>query len=843
MKTATLFAPGLTVDFVDTGPTGSTGATGSTSSTGSTASPPIVGRPSFVITSPSPGRVAGTIQVAFNDTKGLGDGNADLYVDGVIRASGSIAAGVLSWDSSSDLNLPRSLQIRGTPVGGVEGESPSITIWPNNPGKDQPGVVPPPSAYPNSPYLYVSVPAIGTANQSYTRYQNGPIWAKGSQNACLFLSSNPPGTAPVWNSSIVIRRQFSGGSQTTLTERVQLILDGLPYGPWVTPVNNAATFAPDWSTVPKGSHALWARSELTQQWCEPILLEVNADGIPLTGPRPIAVCAIWFDQEYAIQPSNLPAWFVQYPGVQPKFAGDSIALPIVNAPWTSYLPSSQLYAEAISISVPTGWPRRFAKTAEGFVHTCNTMQYEHARLESLEMPIIDGPRGVGGFGHAWHCQTNPATGGVYGISTQGRLWYLHENGRIVTIAGKRKPLDKTPDRLEFEQCGNWLDGVVGFNEPWFYAHDPRDVAKPNNWLSHIVGDSWNHRLALVNNATVGRGGAADISTLVGKAGPGYLDGPADQARTYSPWGGAIGPDGKLYWSEYDADYAAIRVLDFATMVASTVWRSSAPNPTRVGKPANRVIPALVGGQIIKGIDGDFNTATGYYFQSIDFDSKGRLIIAEKFTGLGGGAIRRMDLAARTITTLYVIPFDSNTRDVTIAVNRDGTCGALDTVYGTCWGRSFVLVPNPDDSYSFKGEILRDEADGTWHAALLAGQGNQVVGLSYPTAVSCANGWLTVIGTGAECGYRIRKKIATDPVLDFNKQQRGMALYKTSWGMRHGIKGQDTLEGNGFAQISQLPKADRWALYRSGWGLGYPVTMSDANCDDVDYYICWPKGTA
>ena len=98
----------------------------------------------------------------------------------------------------------------------------------------------------------------------------------------------------------------------------------------------------------------------------------------------------------------------------------------------------------------------------------------------------------------------------------------------------------------------------------------------------------------------------------------------------------------------------------------------------------------------------------------------------------------------------------------------------------------------------------------------------------------------MIGTGAESGCRITKRLPTDPVLDFAKWQRATALYKQIWGIRHGIRGQDTLEGNGFAQVRQFSDATLTKLLRSGWSLGYPLALTDAQVSDLIYMIRWPR---
>ncbi len=794
---------------------------------------PTPGHHKVVISSPAPGaKVSGAMSLVFSLGGYSGGGSAMLLVDGLPHWATNITNGIpddpLIFDPLLLSYGPHTLHLRCTLANPfVPDISAGVTVLVGTPvSKPAPG--PRPAA--NSPYLYFYSPATGTQAQSYIRHQMGAN-GKGP----FILSRAAP-------ASIILRCQKMGGMRATIPTS-RFILDGIPVSDWIIPTNNEIQLNLDLSTTALGSHCLWAESQGSLLWCEGVLIEVvDNPSTPLAGARDVWACATVEDLTYGVSSPSVLPFKVRYEK-QPDLAGNPIPMPgRTRTPWSNELAPirtagkiapSDLWAQPIVPTTKNGWPRRFYQTPQGHVHTCSYQQYQYWHLEWNAMPLYDGPRGVGAFGHAWAGRVDPATGAFHGVSTQGRFWYCHIDGRISTIAGFRRPLNATPiSPDQVENVGIWIDGPARFQEPWGLEWEVADG--PGFRKTWYIADTYNHCLRLVDmTPLLSPGGISTIRTFAGSrsAEKGYRDGPADQALFDSLWDVAQNPASRMLYLT-DFENAAIRTLDPTTMQVATLYKSPIGNPKYLGKPANNVIPPVP-----QSVDGPFGTATLYYPQSIKVDSKGNLVVACKWDR-GGGTLRYIDLAAKTITTIWAPVGDANTRDWTIALS-DGTTGPLDSIFVTRWGSTGIFNKTAT-GYSWGGQIGIDESDGTWRPGAVEGQANQAFHINYPTLVACAGGCIVLVGTGSEGAYRYTLKLPTDPMQNNAKFSLGRGIYIGNWGFRHGIDGQDTLEGNGFAQLRQLSNVDLATLMRSGWGLPNSVNLSDAEMDALIYYIRWPE---
>jgi len=799
---------------------------------------PGPGHVKITITSPLRGAssITASTPVLYTTTNWV-NGPAELLVDGIVHDTATVSSPGLTLDPSALTAGPHLMYIRIVQLSPLRDGRSTDVVFMKTP---LPALTStrPVGASAFGPYLYFNLPNTGTRGQSYVRFQVGPYVFRGSTNP------------------IAIRSQTHSGATITPSGRIKFTLDNVPFGSFIDP--NATEWVGNFDTtgIPEGSHYLSAVAEDNSKWCEGINIEVDNNLAAETGARDVWVSSILYDHEYNIVPHDERAFKVTYPGTFQDFQGDPIPQPgRTRTPWSTWSTVTNwkdFWSQPVGVCIRQGWPRRLNETAAGFINTNQYMQYPYFGLDSPGMPLYDGPRGVATFGHAWAGFTHALTGTVYGISTQGALWVLHISGRKTTIAGKRRPINRLPKPYdELELVGNWLDGPVGFNEPWGLAHDARDgdITQANTFLkTFLVTDTYNHCIRLVDITPFALdGGQPTITTIAGSktSTPGFVDGPLATARFDAPWDICADNARPGVFFCTDFNNGAIREINLNTGMVSTVVTSAFP---RHG--GRRILNAALEQNYYPQpehthVGGTFGVGHLSFPQSIKMDSQGRLLVTCKYakgpatvTTYGGGVLVRVDLVAHTISDALFSPaWDSNVRDWYIALS-DGTCGPLDFVYGTRWGYSFMLEPNGSGGYTQRGEIPFT-SDGTWIPGCIEGPSHSTTIVSYPSMVTCAGGQLTIMGTGAECAYRITRKLPTDPVFNNTTFSAGYNLYTATWGIRHGLRGHDTLESLGFSHIRQFDDATLGALLSSGWGLEYSPTFTSQQIADLIYYIRWP----
>jgi sugar lactone lactonase YvrE len=177
--------------------------------------------------------------------------------------------------------------------------------------------------------------------------------------------------------------------------------------------------------------------------------------------------------------------------------------------------------------------------------------------------------------------------------------------------------------------------------------------------------------------------ARRVRTLAGTGLPGYAAGVQDALKTpvTNPYGVVIGPDGALYFCEYDT--GRVRRLDLARRVITTIAGTGEKGYAGDGGPATQAMLAAphelrfdraghlfvverdnhvvrridgrsklistVAGTGTAGFGGDGGPASKAQFRqphSIAFDAAGRLLVCD----IGNSRIRSVDLRAGTIAT-------------------------------------------------------------------------------------------------------------------------------------------------------------------------------------------------
>ena len=154
-----------------------------------------------------------------------------------------------------------------------------------------------------------------------------------------------------------------------------------------------------------------------------------------------------------------------------------------------------------------------------------------------------------------------------------------------------------------------------------------------------VADTGNHAIRRITPN-------GEVSTLAGDGGPGYADGPANQARFNGPIGIAVAPDGRVLVTDTYND--RIRVIDRG--MVTTLAGSGQPGAD--DGVADRA---------------SFDTPTG-----IAIDARGTVYVADS----GNGVIRTVDAQAHVTTPAWA-QGDGFFRPIGIAVGIDGDLYVVD----------------------------------------------------------------------------------------------------------------------------------------------------------------------
>jgi sugar lactone lactonase YvrE len=578
----------------------------------------------------------------------------------------------------------------------------------------------------------------------------------------------------------------------------------------------------------------------------PIPITIDNVPGPVTGPQPLAICATRFD--YVFDLAGPGCDWVVYPGAPLRLSGFPHTFPHLAVPFDTMPPARELWAQRMT-TAGQGFHWRYFEAPGGHITISPKQQYFYRQINDHKLPLIDGPRNVAALGQVVAGVVHPRTGELYATVVHGQIARVSLTGEVSTVIGYRVKPGKLPpywdsDNREFmaedgadffesryEVVGNFVDGPKYLFEPWDTVFDPRDPT----WNTLYVTDTLNHRIVKVNLSTT----PPTVSTYAGSLSAqwGYADGVGTSARFYKPWSIAIDGAGNLYVS--DMENNAIRKITPDRRVTTVVRSAVHPDEEVLEKTRYTELRSRY------QRDGAFGTATLIFPQGMQFDSRGRLIVAEKFLK----TIRRIDIDAGRIDTFAPFPkSQTNHLDTQVFVDTAGECGPKDDVLLATWAQGGPWRVSADGNQG--GPLLnRDPPDVDLHE----GRANRLTDFGYPWMVTCSKGalWIGGIRDGL---YRLTKARPTDP--DMSKEEgfrylAGRRVYhmgsvpgfppRPSFSLVHGNNGVNQLGGEPtFDQLAGVDDATLGLDIRRGWGstAGARPEITGRDLDNLIYYVRW-----
>jgi hypothetical protein len=624
---------------------------------------------------------------------------------------------------------------------------------------------------------------------------------------------------------------------------LRFTLDGSPITDAVTSTTGAWSAPWDTRSFSDGSHLLSVEG-LTSHTV--IDVDVTIDNTPgaLTGPQRIALRGNDYDlKNSAFGPGG---GFVDYePGVGPR---PDPLVPRVGTPYSTRLPPTALWVERMATSVTKGAVSRFYDTPEGHITVSPRQLYHwYDKPGSIVPGFRDGPRNVGQMGFVWAGECDRRDGSFWGCNVGRQMKRLGLDGQITTIAGLRLKADRLmPYNLEgsptwpwawheahFELVGDWRVSPAGFSKPWDLIQSP---THPPDWYA---ANTMRHR---VDRIETGPGyDPARITLYCGAGIAGFLDGPSEVARFNQPWGMAmvtVDPDAEeghtcdLYIN--DRENNALRVRRASGQVETVI--KSTVNPTNAMLQVFNDDDVAGGGSASWATqlrtlylkDGPFGACSYLRPEALRWANAERtvLISVERYTF----AVRRIDLVARAVTTLALLPVDANTRNPGLAVDTAGVVGPVGDILVTTWGQqqNYRL----DASGVRRGAIFPEGATRLY----LNGPLDQLVATNYAAGIAIGpDGAIWCNCVGSEQTFRITQRLPSDPRPNPSDYSRGDQLWR--YGSRpnmrllHGEGAQDQMGGPVAKELAALSDADLAAALA-------PLVVSPADLGKVRHYLTW-----
>ncbi len=573
-----------------------------------------------------------------------------------------------------------------------------------------------------------------------------------------------------------------------------------------------------------------------------------------TGPQRIAVCPNKYD---LVLGSLKPGCdWVTYPGSYPGLSGFPLPNPRPGIPYTSLVASKDLWTERMTTT--GNFLYKFYETPGNHITILPRQRYAHADLNWAALPLVDGPRNVNQEGYLVGGYIDKSNGDLYAIATQGNFIQVTTKGDIITHAGQRLKLGVNPyfwnsgfvnlfgsaggtfvgSRNEI--IGNFVDGPKGLREPWDVVQDPLDPTGKTVYIS----DTLNHRIVEVDMKT----SPATVTTYAGSLTKtrGFRDGVGTEALFNEPWGLAIDAGGNLYVT--DRLNHALRKIDTSRKV-TTVIRSSR-NPGNAGitdtyRTVGTLGLSLAARQSTYMVNGDLSNASIIFPEGLEFDSEGKLIVAENFLM----ALRKIDLTANNISYMSTIPQpnDANAKNININIDTEGTCGPKDDILIATWAQTGPWRLTAKGSQ--RGQlVVTDRLD------LPTGRASTMIDIQYPWLAICGNGAIWLNGGATQGVFRTTLAKPSDPFMsasDIGKYSSGRSIYKLgtvggfpprpSFELTHGVDG---INHNGnfpsFDELNGVTDAELKAQIQAGWGSssGPRPEISGKDLDNLIYFIRW-----
>lgn len=634
--------------------------------------------------------------------------------------------------------------------------------------------------------------------------------------------------------------QFQQGYTPAATQRVRLLVDGVPATDWVLPdATNLYRFS---FTAADGHHL--ASAEAEGMTIEPLAKSfvVNTTGAPLPVQRPWAATNR-FERTYI--GLTLGAQQITYNG--PPAPKTYPLKARVITPFSEVLPKSQMWVRRITENVSAALTRRFVSLPTGDVDIEGDQKYFYSSVTTLgplKVGLVppsttcrDGPRGVGSLGPVYKIIVRSGGSGSYFMETTGRLGFLGWSGNVVTLVGWRiKPgelkahggirsseymygngfVDKRPEHQAYydskwEHLGDWalVPGPQRFLEPWGFsmAHRRADGSIDNREGHEFwICDTLHHRIVFADHWTAHSASGFQPAEFppVGYPQPAVPSGAAtmfkwggnDDATPSAffnePWDCEVNPaDGKLYWTNFGSGSICRANLDGSN---PEVVLQTPVNPSNAQLGVAKRLDRGNDPQVTRAswlVDGPVGTATCVRPQAMGFNSTGKLIWVERYTY----AIRELDLTTGMVRTLATIldinggSTSSGNNDAAMAIDIEGAFGPQDDIFVSCWSN------NTDKRYSKDG-VYRGQWAFTSGAKMTNGPLNKVDAPGYAWGVGVGGGRLLFVGNAAgwQC-IEVTKRLPGDPEPDTARIERGRAAYYKGVGpmaLLHGPEGQGEL---------------------------------------------------
>jgi len=514
-------------------------------------------------------------------------------------------------------------------------------------------------------------------------------------SALSFNSVQYPATAqhryppPVVSGSLALNIQFRQISETVVTPpsgvAIRYTLDNQPIGPVLTTTFN---WQLDTTTVPDGAHALSVLfvnepSNPCYTYTGRQYAFVVANQGVITGKQTVPIVAPVHASTTAVLPQY--ADFLVYPGTKPQH--NSVPLPYtfippnggVSEPTDFWLDPLAQNITNVGEITPSYWQLRNGSIVEDGLYS-DTFLCDDLRVVKGAF-VAKAPKWEQRKGHIDGGQENASLSsysafvpnlegeGFYGLSIDGRLFFLDMDGTTQTLVGWNTDsatlafhyLDDSIPISTVEQQTQSLIGTfdVPFNFPTDLAFDP------NNHQHVYVADMENHRIALVDLSQ----SPPVVSTFAGTSGvAGYQNGARSTALFNQPSSIIIAAGGTMYIA--DAMNAVIRKIDSSGNVTTVVGLGPGAEPSSdtVAQSTSTYAP-----------DGAVQFSSAYinFPNVIRFDSQGNIVLGETVTQ----TVRYINLGAQTVTTLARLTNTGNGfgEQIWLDVDRQGNVGLKDDI--------------------------------------------------------------------------------------------------------------------------------------------------------------------
>jgi hypothetical protein len=306
----------------------------------------------------------------------------------------------------------------------------------------------------------------------------------------------------------------------------------------------------------------------------------------------------------------------------------------------------------------------------------------------------------------------------------------------------------------------------------------------------------------------------------------FLRTPDGLPRDYlnEPWDCEIGPDGKLYWTNFGNSSIYRCNLD-GTGIEPVIQGTNISGVQRLQYYNQAQVDSF---RAMHLVDGPVGVASCTHPTAMGFNSQGKLIWIDNYLL----AIRELDLTTQTVQTLAFIPgiqagsSGASTRQFAMSIDTEGTCGPKDDIFINGWH-------NSDHRFAADGTYV-GRAVWTSGAIMCNGPLDKVKAPGYAWGIGVGDGLIRVDGNGA--GYEsiyVRKRQPEDgPDPDVTLWKTGQKAYQAvSMFLTHGADLQGHLGFPTGEELGALSDSDLDAYLTDR---GIPATSLAA----VRYYIRW-----